>query len=116
LKGYSIIIENLAITILLGSGHTVEHPASMSAAKASLLFLPSAVAATMAAWQVQRMQWKVRYVRFTASDLALHSRDASILGHDILAGALLTAPGCAMRNMSTVLSYRLGLHFAARRC
>ncbi|WIA13387.1 hypothetical protein OEZ85_006967 [Tetradesmus obliquus] len=30
----------------------------MSAAKASLLFLPSAVAATMAAWQVQRMQLK----------------------------------------------------------
>jgi cytochrome oxidase assembly protein ShyY1 len=44
----------------------------MSAVKASLLFLPSAVAATMAAWQVQRMQWKVRHVTVAAPDLAQH--------------------------------------------
>jgi cytochrome oxidase assembly protein ShyY1 len=42
----------------------------MSAAKASLLFLPSAVAATMAAWQVQRMQWKVRNGKRTVVDIA----------------------------------------------
>jgi cytochrome oxidase assembly protein ShyY1 len=34
----------------------------MSALKGGLLLVPSAVAATMAAWQIQRMQWKVSAV------------------------------------------------------
>jgi cytochrome oxidase assembly protein ShyY1 len=34
----------------------------MSAWKGGVLLVPSAVAAAMAAWQVQRMQWKVRRV------------------------------------------------------
>jgi cytochrome oxidase assembly protein ShyY1 len=34
----------------------------MSALKGGLLLVPSAVAATMAAWQIQRMQWKVSLV------------------------------------------------------
>jgi cytochrome oxidase assembly protein ShyY1 len=79
----------------------------MSAAKASLLFLPSAVAATMAAWQVQRMQWKVRHVRVTSSDPALHGRDASI--HVVAGSAALQSSVCAMHHMPTVILYRLGL-------
>lgn len=58
----------------------------MSALKGAVLLVPSAVAATLAAWQIQRMQWKVSSCRVVRVCASVDETPAS--SHETAAAAL----------------------------